>query len=99
MPNWLTIYGYTQILILAMESNLLIINKLMMIVPSTLLTTLGSKIFLFKFPFKAGYFINFIHFRPNNIQVYCLFQGVEALTEAVITLTPTKFTFELESEP
>ena len=26
-------------------------------------------------------------------------QGVEAPTEAVVTLTPTKFTFELESEP
>lgn len=26
-------------------------------------------------------------------------QGVEAPTEAVITLTPTKFTFELEGEP
>ena len=26
-------------------------------------------------------------------------QGVEAPTEAVATLTPTKFTFELESEP
>ena len=26
-------------------------------------------------------------------------QGVEASTEAVVTLTPTKFTFELESEP
>ena len=26
-------------------------------------------------------------------------QGVEAPTEAVVTLTPTKFTFELEGEP
>ena len=26
-------------------------------------------------------------------------QGVEAPTEAVVTLTPTKFTFEFESEP
>ena len=26
-------------------------------------------------------------------------KGVEAPTEAVVTLTPTKFTFELESEP
>ena len=46
--------------------------------------------------------------RLNYWVVYCggnvmqnppVLQGVEAPTEAVITLTPTKFTFELEGEP
>ena len=46
--------------------------------------------------------------RLNYYLVYCggdimqnppTLQGIEAPTEAVVTLTPTKFTFELEGEP
>ena len=36
---------------------------------------------------------------PKSYPLKSVLQGVEAPVEAVITLTPTKFTFELEGEP